>query len=392
MKDESSELITRFMIINVSSGIAMGMINLIIPIYALSMNATQTEIGLIKGFTGIGDILVVLPAGFLVDYFGSRKMYSLSCITGGIILMSVTLMKTPMTLLLIMVFWGMARTIRTTALSADFFRHLQVIGAKKTGWYKGSMTIGGSFLGPTIGGITAITLGFTNYFLLAIIFLIAPVYIILRGKNTDGKLNRSLSFTDISNDYKNLLKNKYLLRSTLIEGINTAFFMTFQTFMIVLIIKDFHESPSVAASMVTFRGISTILIVFLCGSLIRKDNTNLYLVSFLITIGSLIVLGTGKAIFQFAIGSLILGIGQGLTTLVTYTDAGNVKGEKGKIAGIFSMGHGLGNIFGPIFGGIIADIFNIQTIFIVFIPFFVIFAIYILIDHILTKKGNIEEI
>jgi len=70
---EGNELILRFMFINISSGIAVGMMNFIIPVYALSLNATSTEIGLIKGISGIGDLLVVLPAGFLVDYVARHR-------------------------------------------------------------------------------------------------------------------------------------------------------------------------------------------------------------------------------------------------------------------------------------------------------------------------------
>ncbi len=75
---ESNEFIFRFMLINISSGIAVGMMSFIIPIYALSLKATSTEIGLINGFYGVGLLLLVLPAGFLVDCLGSKKMYSVT--------------------------------------------------------------------------------------------------------------------------------------------------------------------------------------------------------------------------------------------------------------------------------------------------------------------------
>lgn len=87
---KGNELILKFMLINISTGIAMGMVNLILPIYALSLNASTTQIGLIKGIAGIGDLLVVLPAGFLVDYLGSRKMLVLGISSGLITLITFT--------------------------------------------------------------------------------------------------------------------------------------------------------------------------------------------------------------------------------------------------------------------------------------------------------------
>ena len=77
------------------------MMNLILSIYALSLNATSTQIGLIKGISGLGDLLIVLPAGFLVDYLGSKKMYSISAVLGAIIIMSLSFATNIMLLLLV---------------------------------------------------------------------------------------------------------------------------------------------------------------------------------------------------------------------------------------------------------------------------------------------------
>lgn len=68
---------------------------------------------------------------------------------------------------------------------------------------------------------------------------------------------------------------------------------------------------------------------------------------------------------------MILGIGTGLIGLIDFARVGNIDGEKGKIAGIFSFGQGTGAIIGPTLGGIIGDAFGLQTIFLAFmLPFF----------------------
>lgn len=370
---EGNELIFRFMLINISSGIAVGMINFILPIYAISLKATSTEIGLIKGISGIGDLLVVLPAGFLVDYFGSKKMYSTSCIVGGVTIMLLSVAGTPQVLLLMMVAYGMARTFRTTSLSAAFFKNMNAIGAKKAGWYKGSMTIGASFIGPLIGGIVIITMGFTSYFTLTSAFLVAPLFIILTRANNKIGLplkKKNGSFTDASNHYKLLAKNRILIRSTIIESMNTAFFMTFTTFITVLVIRDLGLSPWVAAMLLSLKGGATILVVFFGGDLLRRNNNGVYLFAFIVTIIALFVLGIGKDMMQLGAASVVIGIGSGMITLITFTQVGNVDGEKGKIAGLFSFGHGTGAIVGPTVGGMIGDAFGVQAIFLAFmVPF-----------------------
>ena len=63
-----------------------------------------------------------------------------------------------------------------------------------------------------------------------------------------------------------------------------------------------------------------------------------------------------------------IGVFSGLMTLVTFTNIGSIEGEKGKIAGMFTFGGSFGTILGPIAGGILADIYDIQVMFLAFIP------------------------
>ncbi len=387
---EGNELIFRFMLINISSGIAVGMMNFIIPVYALSLNATSIEIGLIKGISGIGDLLVVLPAGFLVDYFGSRKMYSISCVFGAMTIMFLSLAGTPQLLLLLMVFYGVARTFRTTSLSAAFFKNMSTIGARKAGWYKGSMTIGASFIGPIIGGISAIAMGFTSFFVFTSAFLLVPLGVIFARKNNRSnpiRLNNS-SFIDASNHYKLLAKNRTLVSATIIESLNTAFFITFSTFLTVFVIRDLGLSPGIAAILISLKGGATIFVVFFCGQLLGRNNNSLYLFSFIVTILALLLFGISSDISLLALASIVIGIGSGFITLITFTQVGNIDGEKGKIAGIFSFGHGTGAIVGPTLGGVIGDAFGVQAIFLAFMLPFGALAFY---TFMYGRKNGIES-
>ena len=380
---ERNGLILRFMLINISSGVAIGMMNFIIPVYALSLNATSTEIGMIKGFTGIGDLLVVLPAGFIVDYLGSRRTYSASCICSAVIIMSLFLASTPNLLLLMMVFYGVARTFRTTSLSASFFKNMNTIGARKAGWYKGSMTIGSSFIGPVIGGIAAIAISFQNYFILTGAFLLIPLMIVnARSSHNMGTRlkTKNLSIIDSSNHYKSLTKNRILVGATIKDGLNTAFFMTFTAFITVLVIRDMELSPGIAAALISIKGVSTLIVVFFGGAYLRKNNNGLYLFAYVTTIFSLLLLGLGTDIVYLAVASLINGVGTGLISLINFTEVGSIDGEKGKIAGFFSLGHGAGAIIGPTLGGIVGDVFGVQAIFLAFIVPFGALAVHTFMD------------
>ncbi len=394
---EGNELILRFMLINISSGVAIGMMNFIIPIYALSLNASSTEIGMIKGFTGIGDLLVVLPAGFIVDYLGSRKTYSVSCVCSALIIILLSFAVTPKFLLLMMVFYGVARTFRTTSLSAAFFKDMNTMGTRKAGWYKGSMTIGSSFIGPMIGGIAAIAISFNNYFILTGAFLLIPLMVVnARSNHRIGShvktqnhgMNHSI--IDSSNHYKSLTKNRILVGATVKDGLNTAFFMTFTAFITVFVIRDLGLSPGIAAALISIKGVATLLVVFFGGAYLRRRNNGLYLFAYVTTILSLFLLGIGTDTVQLGVASLINGIGTGLISLINFTEVGSIDGEKGKIAGFFSLGHGVGAIMGPTLGGIIGDVYGVQAIFLAFMISFGALALYTFISRKNEFASNIR--
>lgn len=388
---DGNELIIKFMLINISSGIASGMMSFIIPIYALNLKSTSTEIGLITGMTGIGILLVVLPVGYLVDHFGSRKMYSISCVFGIATILLISFATDLKFFFMTMVLYGMTATLRSTSLSASFFKNLTLIGTKRAGWYQGSMTLGGAFIGPLIGGIAAIAMGFSNYFILTSAFLLLPLIMINlfqdRKNNSPAKLRNS-SFIDASGQYKALIKNQILISTTLIESLNIALFITFTTFITVLAIRDLGLSPDIAAMLISLRGGATILVVFFCGQLLRKNNKNLYLFSFILIIFALFLLGISTDSPLLAIASIILGIGIGLIGMIDFSRVGNIDGEKGKIAGIFSFGQGTGAIIGPTLGGIIGDAFGVQRIFMAFmLPYFLL-VVYVFITG---RKQSIKS-
>jgi MFS family permease len=365
--------------INISSGIAMGMMSFIIPVYAINLKATSTEIGLINGISGIGDLLMVFPAGFLISRFGSKKIYSVSCVFGASIVILLSFAVTPKLLLITMVFYGMSRTLRMTSLNTAFFRNMKSFGAKKVGWYNGSMTIGGSFLGPIIGGVAAISMGFTGYVILTGAFLLLPLTIIFANKNGNNnsavKSNNS-SLVESSNNYTSLLQNRILVSATITGSLNTAFFIVFTTFITVLVIRDLGFSPEIAAMLISLKGGATILTMFFGGRFLLRNNRNIYLFSFIITIFSLLLFVMSKKISIFLIASVIQGIGAGLIAMLNITQIGNIDGEKGKIASIFSLGSSIGTIFGPALAGIIGDAFGVRAIFLSFIPLFVALSLF----------------
>ncbi|HMK45246.1 MAG TPA: MFS transporter, partial [Methanocella sp.] len=193
--------------------------------------------------------------------------------------------------------------------------------------------------------------------------------------------------------YSWLLRNKALFTATVTECINSAFFITFSTFLTVMVITSLGLSIAMAAALISIRGVANILVVFFGGRLLEIDHNRLYVVSFAASAIGLLLLGTAKNAPMLMLASIILGVFSGVMTLVTFTQVGSTEGEKGKIAGVFSFGQKIGTVAGPVLGGIVGGLVGLQAIFLCFIPFFLIMAVYNLVEErralITAKKKDI---
>jgi len=389
--NSNNKMILGFVLLNILSGTAGGMLQMIVPLYALSINANTAQVGLIKGISGLGLMLLVLPCGFLIDHYGSRKLYVIGGVIFSITIFLLPFAVLPIFIMIIMLFQGFGNSLRFTSLNAAFFKNLKLIGKNKAGWYKGSMSIGLTFLGPLIGGYIVQLISYKNIFVYVGIVTLIPIILLIslsEKHSTSTRINLIDIFKGQTLDFKLILNNKIIRQSILIESLSTATFSCFVTFIVVLIVKNYHLQSYYASWLIILEGGAFILTVFIAGNLLDKYKIHkLYLGSFvLIIIGMTFAVLTNNIIFLGA-GTVIMGFGLGMTNLITYSRIGEIEGEKGKISALFAACTGLGATLGPILGGFIGEIFGIQAIFLAFIPMFVLSGVYI----ILNLRGGLIE-
>ena len=114
-------MITSFLVLNIVSGTVGGAMQLVVPLYALSLHATTVQIGIIRGISGIGMLLLVIPAGFLVDHYGSKKLFITGSIAGTFATFALTLAKVPLAMTALLGLSGLFSSLKMTALNASFF-------------------------------------------------------------------------------------------------------------------------------------------------------------------------------------------------------------------------------------------------------------------------------
>ena len=390
-----NRLVFGFVGLNIVSGTAAGILQMIIPAYALTLQANTAEIGLIKGISGLGMLLMVVPAGFLVDHYGSRRLYILGGILSAAVVFLLPAAVLPVLLILLMGLQGVANSMKFTSLNAAFFRYLNTAGLKKAGWYKGSMSIGLTFLGPFCGGYLVNLAGYkVNFLLVGFMTLIPAILVGMTGskRKAGEKINFFSIFRGQLWEFREILNNRTIKQTVLTESISTACFSSFAAFIVVLVVNDFKLNFVYASWLMILEGGAFVVTVFLGGALLyRFERSRLYLWSFAVTIAGLTGVGLLKDIRLTAVFTVVLGLGLGMTNLITYSQVGEMGGRKGKLAGFLSACTGIGSTLGPILGGFIGQSFGIPAIFFSFIPAFILLGLYIQMNQVCLNTEGTEN-
>ena len=374
-KVSPSGVLASFLILNVVSGAVGGAMQLLVPLLALKLLASTAEIGLIRGITGFGMLLLVIPAGFLVDHFGARRLFLLGSIVTTALTLLLPYSQVPIHMMILQCILGIFGTLKMTALSASFFDRISGMGLSRVGWFKGSMSIGLTFIGPLFAGWIIGVLPLDKIFqLLAWMTLIPTALVFIFHKDLPKNNDQISMLKGVRSQWqamRALLADNSLSLPLLTEAVATGCFATFSAFIVPIVVQSLHRSAGVASILISIEGSIFIVTVFLAGKLItRLSALQLYVLSALTTIAALAGLGFADQVFSVGAFACLLGLGLGLFNLVTATRQGLAKGEKGKTVALFTAAVGVGISFGPMLGGQFAEHFGPSTVFFAFVPIF----------------------
>ncbi len=373
-------LIASYLILNIVSGTVAGAMQIAVPLFALSLHAATGQIGLIRGVSGIGILLLVIPAGCLVDHYGPKRLFLIGGIWGTIGTFVLSYAHTPAAMALTMGISGLLGSLKMTAINASFYNNLQAMGIEKSGWFKGSMSVGLTFIGPLVGGylvhIVPYGLLFKG-FALATLLPIALVYVfhddpVRHSSATEFKsaLGQQLA------EFRKLVGRRELYLPLFTEMVSTSFFATFSVFIVVIAVQSLGLPPTTASHLMIVEGGVFIATVFIAGQLIKLvRGLTLYFLSIAVVIAGLAGLALAGSFNSLIAVAALLGLGLGFINLTVSSRIGLMKGEKGKIVGLFSAAVGIGSSLGPMLGGFIGDWFGTRSIFLAFIPLFLALAV-----------------
>lgn len=121
LEHEKRWLLSGFIALSIVTGTAAGVMQLLLPLYALSLKISDGGIGLLRGVAQIGGLLMTLPGGFFIDRYGVWRIYVLCCLGNVLAILLIPSAATLPVLVLYLFIECCFSTLRWTAINTGLF-------------------------------------------------------------------------------------------------------------------------------------------------------------------------------------------------------------------------------------------------------------------------------
>ncbi|HSM94197.1 MAG TPA: MFS transporter [Anaeromyxobacteraceae bacterium] len=358
------------------TGTAGGALQLGVPLLALSLGAGSAEVALVRSISGAGMLLLVLPVGFLVDRFGSRRVYAIGAVAGAALAAAYGAGPSLPIVIALMGLEGVCAPLRFTSLTAAFYGRLSALGVGKAGWFKGSMSFGLTFLGPLIGGLLASDAGFASLFA-----VVAGLHLCSAALGSlcdlDGDRPRGAAPPprpgEQAAELLRLLRTPPIRPALAAEFLGAATFASFSAFMVVIVVRVYGADATVASRILIVEGLSFILTAFACGRFGRHPRALLAAAGFAGaagTVGTLAAVGP----VSLALAGVGIGLASGLLHIYVASWIAGLREAGGKVSSIFQVAAGLGVTLGPLAAALAGRHLPPQAVLVIFAPLFLLLA------------------
>ena len=366
----ADRLLVAFIALSITAGIAGGVMQLLLPLYAISLQVSAAGVGMIRGVAQFGGLTTSLPGGFLIDRFGARRVYTVSCLLDAALIVLIPSAPTLSLLTGCLFLEGALGTLRWTTVNSAFFSSLNSIGHARAGWTRASLAMGANFMGPLLGGLLAGRVGFRASYALVAAVVAAPA-LVMPFWTSNGISSRTATPREetLLDQFRGLMGNRLLWRVALLQGAAISCNSAFLVYIVLLVVDTLAGTPRLASMLIAAQG-GAFVAIMLCGGrlLDRCRLRGLYAAAFLAQAAGLLMCGTLTTGWLLGTGAVAFGLGTGLVTTISFSRLGKMTGEKGKLAGLFFLVTGTGVALGPIWGGLLVQMWGVRAAFTGFVP------------------------
>ncbi|PRB80030.1 MFS transporter [Pseudomonas sp. MYb185] len=374
------QFLLRFALLQVFAGISVGVAKLTTSLFAVSLQSSPAELGIIAAAQSAGILVMSLPMGVLVDQFGPHRLFITGSLLAACVYAVIGWATGPLLLALCTFLISFCMPFRFVSMNAVFMHQLTRVGLGKAGWFRATHMIGMFLLGPfiAIACLEAFDVKAT-YLLVSMAFLLTALMapsVMRVYRPLTQHTEEKFSLREWGNQFLLMKENHELRTISLIEFSSQAVMQFYSFFIVVIAISAYGFSAAAAAGLVTLQGAVFVALLFGWGLLVSRVGIAMsYRLAFVLIAISLLLLGTGGGTWTLWLAAGTLGIGMGVLQVVNigrFAVIGSVLG-RGRIAGVNAFVGPAGGLFGGIAGGALGHLFGLQVLFLLFLPIFMFF-------------------
>lgn len=342
------------------SGATLGMAKLITTLYALELGASAAQIGLIGAAEALGMVLLTLPAGLLIDRFGSRRLYLLASLLPVLLHLAILAWANWLWLAALRLLVGTCVPFRSVAMSGLFLQRLPELGMSKAGWFRGALMVGLLLLGPWLGNWLYSHFGALAFVWVALSFAGMGLWGLRFWRQEAAVVSTSRR----SGGLAVLLGEPALRHCCLIEWLASATGSLFATFALVLCLEQLHWSQSEAVALLTTQGLVTVLALFGLGRLLAGlAPRTIYLLALPAGCLALWLMGRLDSFAGLLLAAVLLSLAASAVHLANVGRLSRLPLDKGGVSGLFSLAQTLGMLGGSLLGAGLSHWLELRQLF-----------------------------
>lgn len=392
MAREDRRFLALFMVMSLVSGLTVGLGKIAATLYAISLDATPFQIGLISAMESVGMMLVTVPAGFIIARYGARGVYFLSSLGPMLINLAMPFSASWIALALGRGAIGLCIPFRMVSMNSSFLERLPRLGSGKAGWYRASLTGGVAILGPSLASYLSIHASMTTIFLIVSgCFGFMALFSLSFLPDRDPRGEREE--TRFIDEVRLIARNPVIAESCLVEFTNSSTGALFSTFIILLAagLPGLTEQDGIRVMLA--QGFVVVALLFFGGALAaRFSNTAAYALSLVTASVALTTFGFAGSFAALVAGAVLLSIGSAIVHLANMRVMASMPGGKSKVAGLYNLASMTGSSFGAIAGGAITKLVPLQWVFLIWLPPLLLAGLTVQWLHVRRRKAPLADL
>jgi len=375
---ERHRFLISFALLSSFMGISVGLAKVTTTLYALHLGAQGWVLAAIAAAQSLGILFSSLPTGVMVERYGPTRLFMTGSLVAGLLYLLLPLLSSSLFLLFMTALVSFVMPARFVSLNTVFMAALERMGEGRAGWYRGTHMSGMFLIGPLLATAVIQSIGHAgSYWLIAAMFFVTIVLSPwVLSHYTPPESDNGLQRAGMGEVLRSVLVDTLARRLAWQEGSIQAINMYYAFYIVVIAVQSLRLPPTGAGSLVAVQGAAFVLALFLLGGTVRRLGRRAFELGVALVVLACLTLALSPHPIWLWGGGVMLGLGLGLLQIQNLTQLSRVGARlgHGRVAGFSALAGPAGGMVGGLLGGTLGQWIGLRTVFLVFIPLFLLMA------------------